>query len=446
MNQLIQFKTTTLSFLIAFLLSCVALLPKVQALAPPADGGYAGENTAEGTGALNSFSPQFRGFGVDNTALGFHALYSDTGASYNTATGAFALRSNTSGPGNTATGYEALQSNTSGFGNTATGYQALDSNTIGLGNTAVGYQAAFSNVGAIGAETFPGSYNTAIGFEALLHNVDGTDNTAVGSKALTKNLANDPLRPFDGSQNTAVGSEALYENTTGSDNTAIGYRALAANTSGQENIALGWGAGSNITGIDNIDIGNPGLASDNFTIRIGTDPGLGGGPPTKTFIAGIKTNSQDFSAGVNNYVTVRMSDGRLGFTAVVSSRRYKEDIKPLDKTSEALYTLKPVSFRLKKEFDPTQALGFGLIGEEVEKVNPALVYRNETGQVESVRYEMVNAMLLNEFLKEHRMVQQQQKEIDALKAELKEQRALIQKVNDKVELGKPAPRTILNSQ
>ena len=117
----------------------------------------------------------------------------------------------------------------------------------------------------------------------------------------------------------------------------------------------------------------------------------------------MNTLTQNFSAGVNDYVTVRLSDGRLGHTAVVSSQRYKQDIKPLAATSQALYALKPVSFRLKKEFDPMQALGFGLIAEEVEKVDPALVYRNDKGQVESVRYEMVNAMLLNEFLKEHRI-------------------------------------------
>ena len=132
----------------------------------------------------------------------------------------------------------------------------------------------------------------------------------------------------------------------------------------------------------------------------------------------MNTFTQNFSAGVNDYVTVRLSDGRLGHTAVVSSQRYKQDIKPLATTSEALYALKPVSFRLKKEFDATQALGFGLIAEEVEKVDPALVYRNAKGQVESVRYEMVNAMLLNEFLKARRQIDAQQKQIDALTAGL----------------------------
>ena len=130
------------------------------------------------------------------------------------------------------------------------------------------------------------------------------------------------------------------------------------------------------------------------------------GVDNRTYIRNINTTAQSFSAGVNDYVTVRLSDGRLGHTQVVSSRRYKEDIKPLDKASEALYALKPVSFRLKKEFDPTQPLAFGLIAEEVQEVDPALVYRNDKGQVESVRYEMVNAMLLNEFLKEHQTVQE----------------------------------------
>jgi hypothetical protein len=202
---------------------------------------------------------------------------------------------------------------------------------------------------------------------------------------------------------------------------------LFGNLSGDFNTAIGHVAGGSITGNGNVCIGQ-GVFGER-------------GVNNSTYVHNVNTLTQNFSAGVNNYVTVRLSDGRLGNTAVVSSQRYKEDIKPLDKTSQALYALKPVSFRLKKEFDPTQALGFGLIAAEVEQVDPALVYRNDKDQVESVRYEMVNAMLLNEFLKEHRTVQKQQKEIDALKAELKEQRALIQKVNDKVELNKPAPQT-----
>jgi hypothetical protein len=163
----------------------------------------------------------------------------------------------------------------------------------------------------------------------------------------------------------------------------------------------------------------------------------------------VNTLTQNFSAGVNDYVTVRLSDGRLGHTAVVSSQRYKENIKPLAAASQALYALKPVSFRLKKEFDPTQALGFGLIAKEVEKVDPAMVYRNDKGQVESVRYEMVNAMLLNEFLKEHRKVEQltrnfesklaeQQRRIEALTAGL-------EKVNAQLEASRVTPGLVLNN-
>jgi hypothetical protein len=146
---------------------------------------------------------------------------------------------------------------------------------------------------------------------------------------------------------------------------------------------------------------------------------------------------------------VRLSDGRLGHTTVVSSQRYKENIKPLAADSEALYALRQVSFRLKKEYDETQAVGFGLIAEEVEDVDPALVYCNNKGQVESVRYEMVNAMLLNEFLKEHRKVQEQEatiarltKEMENVLARLKEHDSKIQKVSDQIELSDSAGRVV----
>ena len=228
------------------------------------------------------------------------------------------------------------------------------------------------------------------------------------------------------------------------------------NTTGNGNTALGYGAGNNITGGGNVCIGAGVLGE--------------AGEDGRTYIRNVNTTAQFISAGVNDYVTVRLTDGRLGHTAVVSSQRYKQDIKPLAATSQALYALKPVSFRLKKEFDPMQALGFGLIAEEVEKVDPALVYRNAKGQVESVRYEMVNAMLLNEFLKEHRTVEKlksnvakqeatvaqqqkdfqatasrQQKEIEALTATVKEQAAQIQKASDQLELSRPAPQTVLNN-
>src|SRR6266700_174794 len=199
------------------------------------------------------------------------------------------------------------------------------------------------------------------------------------------------------------------------------------------------------TGDNNIDISNGGVAAESNTIRIGNEiaftdlEGVMHPAHTQTFIAGI--SGATASGGAAVFVN---SSGQLG--TITSSARFKDAIKPMDKVSEAILALKPVTFHYKKELDPDATPQFGLVAEDVAKVNPALVTRDAEGKVYTVRYEAVNAMLLNEFLKEHRMVQQQEKEIDALKAELKEQRVLIQKVNDKVELGKPAPQTVLNSQ
>jgi hypothetical protein len=404
-------------------------------------------NTAIGSNALLSNTTggtleNIQGFAVGpNVAVGWQALESNTVASANTAVGYQALQSFTTGPVGlehlgacTAVGFQALantNSTTGGFGNSAFGYQALVNNTDGAGNTAVGLRALFTNT--------TGTANIAIGSGALGLNTSGSDNTAVGFGALESN--------DNGNFNVALGESALTQLTTGFGNTAVGFSALQNNPNGVENTAIGDTAGLNITGDGNVCIG-AGVSGE-----VGVD--------NLTYIRNVNTFTQNFSAGVNDYVTVRLSDGRLGHTAVVSSRRYKEDIKPLAATSDALYALQPVSFRLKKKYDETQALGFGLIAEEVEKVNPDLVYRNNKGEVESVRYEMVNAMLLNEFLKEHRKVQdleatvaQQQKDfraaIDKLQesvtAQLQEQAAQMQKVSAQIEMSKPAPRTALNHE
>ncbi len=279
---------------------------------------------------------------------------------FTTAEGTKALFSLTTGSGNTAVGWFSLANNTEGSFNTATGAGSLLFNTADE-NTAFGAAALLFNA--------TGTQNTAAGAVALLHNTDGFANTAIGFQALSSNI--------EGDNNTANGVLALFNNTTGGANTANGGLALFNNTTGTANTALGYFAGADITGVGNVCIGQ-GVEGE-------------AGVDDSTYIRNLNTLTQNFSAGVNDYVTVRLSDGRLGHTAVVSSQRYKQDIKPLAATSQALYALKPVSFRLKKEFDPTQALGFGLIAEEVEKVDPALVYRNDKGQVESVRYEMVNA-------------------------------------------------------
>src|SRR5262245_45938598 len=206
-------------------------------------------------------------------------------------------------------------------------------------------------------------------------------------------------------------------------------------STGSNNVGLGVNAGVNLTtGNFNIDIGAPGVAGESRRIRIGT-----AGTQNATFIVGIRGSTVPSGVGV-----IVGPNHQLG--PVQSSKRFKEAIKPMDKASEAILALKPVIFRYKKELDPDKIPQFGLIAEEVEKVNPELVARDEEGKIMSVRYEAVNAMLLNEFLKEHRTVQAQQKEIEALRAELKEQRTLIQKVNDKLELNKPAPQTVLNNR
>jgi hypothetical protein len=215
-------------------------------------------------------------------------------------------------------------------------------------------------------------------------------------------------------------------NTTGSANTASGALALQNNT-GNENIGLGHGGGGNLTtGDNNIDIGNFGVAAESNTIRIGKQ-----GIQTRTFVAGIN------GAAVMGGAVKINAAGQLGTSP--SSQRFKTEIKPMDKASEAIHVLKPVTFHYKKELDPESIPQFGLVAEDVEKVNPDLVARDADGKPYTVRYEAVNAMLLNEFLKEHRKVQKLEKQIEKLTAGL-------QKVSDQLELTKPAPQVVLNNQ
>jgi hypothetical protein len=416
-------------------IACFALSPTPNAfgVSPPPDGGYANNNTAEGFEAL--LSPTS---GSDNTAIGIDALERNTTGSFNTATGAGALVENTIGLNNTAIGFEALFSNNSD-NNTATGSNALLNNTTGFDNTAAGTNALENNIA--------GANNTANGFQALFSNSTGNFNTANGVEALFSNTT--------GFDNTANGVEALNNNTTGGNNTAIGVQALNNNTTGGNNIALGHLAGQNLTtGSNDIDIGNFGVTAEANTIRIGTE-----GTQAATFIAGIS------GATVPHGVAVIIdSSGHLGTTK--SSARFKEEIKPMENASEAILALKPVTFRYKHELDPDGIPQFGLIAEQVEKINPDLVARDEKGQVYTVRYDAVNAMLLNEFLKEHRKVQEQEatiaqlksaalkqeavnaeprKEMEALTANLKEQASQIQKVSVQLELSKLAPQMVVNN-
>ena len=425
--------------LIPLALGCFALSQTARGVDPPPDGGYPNFNTAEGTDALFYLTT-----GSGNTAIGFDALYNNTTGGDNTANGVEALFSNTTGGGNTAVGAQALSSNTTGIQNTALGDLALDSNTTGGLNTACGLGAlSFNTTGsdnvacgdsAMGFNT-TGSFNTAIGTFALSNNISGTKNTATGFEALGggNNNTADGFQALEsndtGNFNTASGEGALTNNTSGSNNAALGQNALVSNTTGSSNVAIGSHAGSNLTtGSNNIDIGNPGIATEAGIIRIGTV-----GTQTATFIAGISVSAIAGGAVVVN------NKGRLGVAS--SSQRFKDEIKPMEKASEAVLALRPVTFRYKPEVDPERAPQFGLVAEEVEKVNPALVTRDAQGKVYTVRYEAVNAMLLNEFLKEHCKVQEQgatiaefKKEIANLTATVKEQAAQIQKVSAQVGL------------
>jgi uncharacterized coiled-coil protein SlyX len=346
--------------------------------------------------------------------------------------------------GNTADGFNALRSLTTGTNNTAIGSGALFSDTDGFGNTAVGLNAMESNTNGFG--------NAAVGSAALIFNTTGFRNTAMGRRAMILNTT--------GFHDTATGENALESNTTGNYNTATGVDALGAATTGNLNIALGVGAGINLTTEDNnIDIGNLGVAGDANTIRIGeptavTDPAFGETLPvhTATFIAGIYGTTA--SGGTAVYIN---SSGQLG--TLTSSARFKQDIHSMDKASEAILALQPVTFRYNQELDPKGIPQFGLVAEQVAKVNPDLIVRDAEGKPYSVRYEAVNAMLLNEFLNEHKEVENQQATIAGLKSNGARQDATIakqqkqidaltkglQKVSEEIELAKPVPRTVDNN-
>jgi hypothetical protein len=289
------------------------------------------------------------------------------------------------GPDNTATGVGALHSNTTGSNNTATGYQSLYSNTTG-------------------------SENVADGSSALANNTTGLGNVAIGDSALIANTT--------ATANVAIGSSALINNSTGNGNTAVGDNAGSNLTTGHNNIDIGF----DVTGDPNED----------NAIRIGNGQ-------SATFIAGIS------GATVPSGVTVIVgTDGHLG--TIVSSRQFKDAIKPMDKSSEAILKLTPVTFRYKANLDPEGIPQFGLVAEDVAKVSPELVARDGNGKPYTVRYEAVNAMLLNEFLKAHRKIEDQQKHIDALEAQLNEQKALIQNVRTQLELQKSPTQTVANNR
>jgi len=396
-NYSTHIKTTLLT------IACFAILQQARGVSPDPDGAYTNANTAEGSGALFSLTN-----GVWNTALGFQTLFADTSGTWNTAVGTRALFHNGAAIANTATGVFALFNNVAGNYNTASGFEALTNNSSGTRNTAAG---AF----------------------ALFHHTSGNYENAFGAYALFNDTT--------GSTNNAFGESALELNTTGRDNTAMGDDALHDNTTGGANIALGTQAGRFLTtGNFNIDIGNTGVPGESSTIRIG-------GPfQTRVFIAGIR----GVPTGIANAVPILIdSAGQLGTAS--SSRRFKKDIRPMDKSREAILALQPVRFEYKSDHSETPQ--FGLIAEDVAKVDPNLVVRDEQGEIYTVRYDAVNAMLLNEFLKEHQKVEQQERRLQQQEATITKQQKQIealtrglQKVNDHLQLSKPASQTVLNNR
>ena len=379
-------------------------------------------NTAHGSSALSSnmagssnsavgaYSLQNSTSGSYNNALGHSALWSNTTGSWNVAVGTTALGNNTTGWSNTAFGGDALSANTTGMNNTAMGDVALESNTIGSGNVAVGSAALASRTGA--SYQLQGA-NTAVGYSALRYT-----GAEWGSGS-------------GGDGNTAVGDRAMLYNVDGSFNCAFGLLALSADngeTDSSENTAIGDRAGYGLrTGVGNVYIGEHEMARD----------------PNEnyhTYIHNINTTS--VSGGFADTVTIDLNTGLLGH--LTSSRRHKEDIKAMDDASETLYQLKPVTYRYKKEIDRNQALDYGLIAEEVAKVDPNLALRNGKGEIESVRYNAINVMLLNEFLKEHKAFVEEQEKVKKLEAGLagllatvKEQAAQIEKVSAELQMRKP---------
>ena len=413
--------------------ACFALLPIARAVVPPPDGGYPNFTTAEGEKALQHLTG-----GAGNTGIGAFSLFSVSTGNFNTAVGVGSLDLNQS-DANTAVGAAALLFNTAGSDNTAVGAGALELNQNGNNNTANGAFALFSNLG--------GNANTAVGRDALFSNTTGSFNTALGHGTLESNTAAD--------NNTAVGFFALHDNVA-ARNTAVGEQALDVNTIGQGNTAVGYHAlFNNIIGGGNVAVGTEALLNSNtgFNIAIGAQAGSlivtahdviainspGGDTSDTCFIGNIRGVTTD---NMNAVPVLIDSAGQLG--TVNSSQRFKKDIQPMESASSAVLNLKPVTFHYKT--DKTNTPQFGLVAEEVAKVNPDLVIRDNDGQLLTVRYEAVNAMLLNEFLKAHKKVEQLEATVAQQEKVMEALTTQVQKVSAQIQVNKPAPQMAANNE
>jgi len=467
-NKIMKNRSITLIATL-LMLACSGLSGGARAVNPPPDGCYPLFTTAEGCNAL-----EFLTTGIGNTAVGWYSLSNTDSNSFNTGLGAGALCLNI-GDANTAVGTAALLSNFSGFENVANGYEALLKNNTGSYNNAVGAFALYYNM--------DGSFNNALGNQALAQNVHASNNTAIGDLALANN---DYQGDNEAYFNTAVGAQALYSNIDGYSNTAVGWQALYYNYDGNFNTANGgFALFSNVNGARNTAIGYSALSGSKGELSVSDNTAVGFEALFNNFegnrntavgvnagsnvfgasnviciganVAGANTNDTCFIGNIrgvttinNDAIPVRIdSAGQLGTES--SSRRYKTDIKPLEKASESILSLKPVSFRYKVHKASTP--NFGLIAEEVAEVNPDLVIYDADGKPYTVRYDAVNAMLLNEFLKEHRKVEKQESRIQKQEATIAQQQkqidtltAGLERISAEIELGKSAPRTVLNDQ
>ncbi len=382
-------------------LICFGLMPGAQAVGPTApDTAIAGGNTADGYLALLNLNGGFY-----NSAFGVFSLLSLTDASFDTGIGAGALLSDNGGT------------------NTAVGAGALINNLVASDNNAFGAFALLNNDSSGNGLA---DFNNAHGRNALFSNVDGDENEAFGDDAMEENTT--------GSENTAMGDDSLDSNTTGSDNTAVGKEAANSIIDGHDNVAIGHNAGIGIVHGSNI-------------IAIGVEAaGIFADDGPTCFIGSIFGEP----TGDTGSTTAVFIDSNNNLGTISSSRRYKHDIKPMDKASDVILALKPVTFKYNSDVKGTPC--FGLIAEDVAEVDRDLVVRDKNGEVKTVRYEQINAMLLNEFLKEHKKVEEQQASIGQLKsdmqtmvAQLKEQAAQIQKVSARLEVNKPAAKVVLKN-
>jgi hypothetical protein len=341
-----------------------------------------------------------------NTGIGALSLSSNASGNLNVAVGTFAMMSNTFGSNNAAVGHQALKFNTTGFGNTAIGEGSLQANTTGSYNTALGASSLATNG--------IGMWNTALGAGALTQNTTGNTNSAVGIGTLQNNLSGSANSAFGlvalganttGSQNAAMGANALHLLEAGVGNVALGFSALGQLTTGDTNIGIGYAAGDALlSGDGNIYVGHNGMAADNQTIRIGS-------AQSRTFLAGIR----GATTGANDAVNVVIdSTGQLG--TISSSREAKNNIADMRDASAALMQLRPVTFHYKADHDAAgPRLQYGLIAEEVAEVYPGMVATKD-GKAETVMYQYLAPMLLNEYQKQQRLIEAQAREMSSLRA------------------------------